>query len=104
MRKDIFQMSALNNKQMWLCDIFTRLPLIKYREFDEDGVVNGHLLESPITGKPLDVWWWVESWSIVHTIFIAIWNSPICMDKEAQSHLDELFRLGWVHIDKDESA
>ena len=56
-------MSALNNKQMWVCDIMTRLGLIKYTEYD-DGEIVAHLLESPITGKPLDIWWWVESSSV----------------------------------------
>ena len=35
MKKDIYQMSALNDKQMWLCDIMTRLPLIKYVDYLE---------------------------------------------------------------------
>lgn len=94
-KKIAFQMSALNNKQMWLCDIMTRIPLIKYTEYDENGIV-AHLLESPITGKPLDVWWHVETWSIVHRIFFLIWGSRLCFDKEAERRLDELVKLGWI--------
>ncbi len=95
MTKKTFQMSALNNKQMWLCDIMTRLPLIKYTEY-ENGEVVAHLLESPITGKPLDVWWHVESLPIFYKIFFMIWGSRLCFDKEAEHHLDELIKLGWI--------
>lgn len=95
MKKVAFQMSALNNKQMWVCDIMTRLGLIKYTEYD-DGEIVAHLLESPITGKPLDIWWWVESSSVVHWIFFFIWGSPLCVDKEAKQRASELKRLGWI--------
>ena len=99
-KKVAFQMSALNNKQMWLCDIMTRLRLIKYTEYD-DGEIVAHLLESPVTGKPLDVWWWVESWPIVRWIFLFIWGSWLCVDKEAKQRASELVKLGWVEPKED---
>ena len=94
-------MSALNNKQLWLCDIMTRLHLIKYVEKDEEFDIVAHVLESPITGKPLSVWWHVESFSIIHSIFVWIWNSRILYDKEAEQHMDELIRLGWINFNAD---
>lgn len=100
-KKIEFQMSALNNKQMWLCDIMTRVPLIKYLDYDEDGIIEGHLLESPITGRALDVWWHVESHPIIHKIYRFLWGSRLCFDKQAKSHLDELIKLGWVTITDD---
>lgn len=102
MKKDIYQMSALNDKQMWLCDIMTRLPLIKYVDYLEDGNVMGHLLDSPITGKPLSIWWRVESHPFIHWLFNIIWRSRICWDKEAERRLEELKRLSWIHFDGDE--
>lgn len=101
MKKKAFQMSALNDKQMWLCDIMTRLRLIKYTERDEADIV-AHVLESPITGKPINVWWYVESLFIVHKVFTSIWNSRICFDKEAERHMDELIKLGWITFDPKE--
>lgn len=94
-------MSALNDKQLWLCDIMTRLHLIKYVEKDEEFDIVAHVLESPITGKPLSVWWYVESLAIVHSVFVWIWNSRILYDKEAERHMDELIRLGWINFAKD---
>lgn len=98
--KVTYQMSALNNKQMWLCDIMTRLRLIKYTEYDKGKIV-AHLLESPITGKPLDVWWWVESLPIVRWIFFFIWGSWLCVDKEAKQCASKLVKLGWVEPKED---
>lgn len=101
MKKVAFQISAMNYKQMWLCDILTRLPLIKYTEYDEDdGEIVAHLLESPITGKPLSVWWWVESLPIVRRIYLFFWGSPLCFDKEAKQHANELLKLGWIKPDE----
>ena len=94
-KKIAFQMSALNNKQMWVCDIMTRLGLIKYTEYENDEIV-AHLLESPITGRPLNVWWHVESLPVVRKIFFLIWDSRLFFDKEAERRYDELVRLGWV--------
>ena len=99
MKKVAWQMSALNNKQMWVCDIMTRLKLIKYTEYDEGEIV-AHLLESPITGKPLDVWWWVESGPIVRWIFFFIWGSRLCVDKDVKQRASELVKLGWVGPEK----
>ena len=99
MKTEAFQMSALNDKQLWLCDIMTRLHLINYVEEDEELDVVAHVLESPITGKPLSVWWNVESLSAVHRMFVWIWNSRMFYDKEAEQHMDELIRLGWISFD-----
>lgn len=94
-KKKVFQILALNNKQLWLCYIMTRLPLIKCNEYEYGDIV-GYLLESPITGRPLCIWWHAECLFIVYKIFFFIWGSRICFDEEAEQHYDELVKLGWI--------
>ena len=95
-------MVALNDKQMLLCVIVTHLRFIKYTERDENAEIVAHVLESPITGKPLSVWWHVESLPVIHRLFVWIWNSRMCYDKEAERHMDELIKLGWISFNADD--
>lgn len=100
MKKITFQMVALNEKQIWLCDIMTRLRLIRYVELDEESTPIGWMDESPITEKVINIWWRVESLKVFYRIWLFIWNT-LCWDDVAERHMNELKRLGWVKEIKD---
>ena len=86
-------MAALNEKQIRLCDIMTRLRLIRYVELDEESTPIGWMDESPITEKVINIWWRVESLKVFYGIWLFIWNT-LCWDDVAERHMNELKRLG----------
>ena len=98
LKRATYQMAVLNNKQLWLCIIMTRLRLIKYAERDEQGTPVGYIHESPITGKPICLNWHVNSFEWIHQIFLKLW-ATICWDESAERRFVEMQRMGWVHED-----
>jgi hypothetical protein len=100
MKKNSYRMVAMNRRQFILCDIMTRLPLIRYAELDENGVPIARVFESPITGKFLASTWYVESFKWVEWLFWTLWRT-VCCDKDAEAHMDEMIRLGWLKVNED---
>ena len=95
LKQMVFQMAALNEKQHWLCDIMTRLRFVRYLELDGKGIPIGWVDESPITEKPINVWWRVKSLKVFYMVWRLIWGT-LCWDDVAERHMNELKQLGWV--------
>jgi hypothetical protein len=94
MKDCYFQMIAFTDNQIALCQFFTGLRLIHYMERTDKGEVIAHIMNSPITDKPLAVWWLARCRPVIFEIFNWIWNRRFLYTDEAKRKRKQLLEAG----------